>query len=184
MESTSKDLLDLEQQTPSVLESSFLICPKDTSSQSKNHHTRENISQKLLTTSVPTSQVLGKVKDFLGIMGDANKRLELDAQENSCADYDIEVLTGNEAEYIEMDLVLGVADLHTPEAVAAAELAIAGSQPSIHFSASKSGSDTEDSDVDAEPCSPKKVCKPNFDRDDDSLITNQSKKRPKVTELN
>ncbi|XP_077230887.1 uncharacterized protein LOC143863961 isoform X2 [Tasmannia lanceolata] len=179
---TRKDLLDLEQQKSSFLESSFLICDKDPSSQSNNHHTHGNVSPNLLTTSVPTSQVLGKVKDFLGLMADANKRLELGAQENSCADYDIEVLTGNEAAYIDMDLVLGVADLHTPEAVEAAESAIAGSQPSIPLCFGDSGSDTEDSNVDAKPCSPSKVRKPNLDRDN-SLSTDEPKKQPKVTEL-
>ncbi|KAK3001973.1 hypothetical protein RJ639_022282 [Escallonia herrerae] len=77
-------------------------------------------------TGIPVG-VMGKVKDFLGIMAEANKRLQLDARDKS-EDYDIEALTGNESEYIEMDLMLGVADLHTPEAVAAAESALAGYQ--------------------------------------------------------
>lgn len=75
------------------------------------------------------ASVLGKVKDFLGIMAKANEKLELSQvsfslleifdyfsvlfhlaidvwsaplQKNSHADYDIEVLSGNEKEYIEM----------------------------------------------------------------------------------
>ncbi|XVF45806.1 hypothetical protein PTKIN_Ptkin02bG0236500 [Pterospermum kingtungense] len=63
-------------------------------------------------------------------MVEANKRLELDAKNNSQA-FDIEVLNGNESEVVEMDLMSGVADLHTPEAVAAAESAIVGNQPAI-----------------------------------------------------
>ncbi len=93
-------------------------------------------------------------------------------QENS-ENCDIEVLTGNDSEIIEMvsgslspsptlaineiitdffkciliiqDLVLGVADLHTPEAVAAAESAIAGCQTVIPLAASSSEADSEDS---------------------------------------
>ncbi|XP_075675377.1 uncharacterized protein LOC142644688 isoform X1 [Castanea sativa] len=44
-----------------------------------------------------------------------------------------------------MDLMLGIADLHTPEAVAAAESAIAGYQPLIPLAASNSGTDSDDS---------------------------------------
>ncbi|OVA14563.1 Protein of unknown function DUF4598 [Macleaya cordata] len=125
---TSKDLLSLEQKnsTSSSLESTLLVCPKKESpSQNLKAST---CGEKLVTTSVPKSQVLGKLKDFLGVMAEANKRLQHDAKESSSKDYDIEALTGNENEYIEMDLVLGVADLNTPEAVAAAESAMAGSQ--------------------------------------------------------
>nr|GEZ11970.1 hypothetical protein [Tanacetum cinerariifolium] len=62
--------------------------------------------------------------------------------------YDIEALTGDESEYIEVDLMLGVADLNTPEAVAAAESAIVGSQPVISLDASSSDSESEDDDDD------------------------------------
>ena len=41
--------------------------------------------------------------------------------------------------------MLGIADLHTPEAVAAAESAIAGYQPLIPLAAISSGTDSEDS---------------------------------------
>ena len=41
--------------------------------------------------------------------------------------------------------MLGIADLHTPEAIAAAESAIAGYQPLIPLAASSSGTDSEDS---------------------------------------
>ncbi|XP_071703933.1 uncharacterized protein [Rutidosis leptorrhynchoides] len=61
---------------------------------------------------------------------------------------DIEAHTGDESEYIEIDLMLGVADLNTPEAVAAAESAIVGSQPVISLDASSSASESEDSSDD------------------------------------
>ncbi|KAJ0018426.1 hypothetical protein Pint_11333 [Pistacia integerrima] len=69
---------------------------------------------------------LGKVKDFLGVISEANKRLQLDAK----------------------DLMLGIADLHTPKAVTAAESAVAGNQPVISLAASNSGTNSEDSDDD------------------------------------
>ncbi|OMO74304.1 hypothetical protein COLO4_26627 [Corchorus olitorius] len=124
MGSTSKDLLRFEHNTSSTspLESALLVCNKKDSS-SECH--KFDPAKKPTITPVPRSQVLGKVKDFLGIMAEANKRLELDAKNNSQA-YDIEMLNGNESEVIEMDLMLGVTDLHTPEALAAAESAIAG----------------------------------------------------------
>ncbi|KAL0288846.1 UNVERIFIED_CONTAM: hypothetical protein Sangu_2640800 [Sesamum angustifolium] len=93
---------------------------------------------------IPKSQVLGKVKDFLGVISESNKKLLQEAKDNP-ENYDIEVLSGKESEVIEMDLMLGVADLHTPEAVAAAESAIAGYQPTMPLSESSSGSENEDS---------------------------------------
>ncbi|KAA3465370.1 unconventional prefoldin RPB5 interactor 1 [Gossypium australe] len=60
--------------------------------------------------------------------------------------YDIEVLNGNDSEVIEMDLMLGVADLHTPQALAAAESAIAGNQPPIMVAGNSSSSETESDD--------------------------------------
>ncbi|CAJ2668495.1 unnamed protein product [Trifolium pratense] len=96
-----------------------------------------------LTLSLRLVSVLGKVKDFLGVMSEANKRLENDAKDHP-EEYDIEELTGNESEVIEMDLMLGVADLHTPEAVAAAESAISGCQPVISLPADGSEIDSEE----------------------------------------
>ncbi|KAL5996652.1 hypothetical protein ACLOJK_007571 [Asimina triloba] len=69
-------------------------------------------------------------------------------QQISERDYDIEVLTGNEKECIEMNLVLGVADLHTPEAVVGAESAMAGSRLIHPSTICSDSSDSEDSDVD------------------------------------
>ncbi|KAA8527310.1 hypothetical protein F0562_034593 [Nyssa sinensis] len=132
---------------------------------------------KPISSSVPKSQaVLGKVKDFLGVISEANKRLQLDARENS-KDYDIEVLTGNESEYIEMDLMLGVADLHTPEAVAAAESAIAASyQPVIPLAANRNGTESEDSSDDSDDDSD--------DSDGDDTCSPTKFKRSKPAEVN
>ncbi|PIA44264.1 hypothetical protein AQUCO_01700099v1 [Aquilegia coerulea] len=190
--STNKDLLKLEKETAttSSLESTLLVCKKDLLSKTPKSTTS---SEKLVTSAVPKSQFLGKVKDFLGVMAEANARLQHDAKEKSCMDYNIEELTGNESEYIEMDLVLGVADLHTPEAVAAAEAAMAGSQPVIPLAADCSGSDSEGSDddgnnnvVDAnahfKACSSNKLGNTTSDKNVGSN-NSQGKKRKKIVEL-
>ncbi|KAE8698803.1 eukaryotic translation initiation factor 3 subunit D-like isoform X1 [Hibiscus syriacus] len=148
MGSSSKDLLRIEHKgcSSSPLESALLVCKeKDSTSQI-------DAAKKPAITQIPKSQVLGKVQDFLGVMAEANKRLELETKNNSQA-YDIEVLNGNDSEVIEMDLMLGVADLHTPEALAAAESAIAGNQPVITVSGgggSSSGTESDDSSDDNE----------------------------------
>ncbi|KAG6526001.1 hypothetical protein ZIOFF_015975 [Zingiber officinale] len=80
------------------------------------------------TAAVPRSQVMDKLKDFLGVIAKANDKLELEVRERSRVDYDVEVLSGNEKAYIDMDLLLGVADLHDDEAVAAAKAAMSGGQ--------------------------------------------------------
>ncbi|KAF5199719.1 hypothetical protein FRX31_010694 [Thalictrum thalictroides] len=119
-------------------------------------------------------------------MAEANARLQHDAK----TDYNFEELTGNESEYIEMDLVLGVADLHTPEAVAAAESAMAGSQSVTHVAADICGSDFEsdddDNSVDAnthfKPCSSDNFSKAKYDMDV-GLTNGQGKKSKKIVEL-
>ncbi|KAF3449598.1 hypothetical protein FNV43_RR10328 [Rhamnella rubrinervis] len=85
-----------------------------------------------------------KVRDFLGVISEANEKLKVDSKENS-VNYDIEVLTRNESQIIEMDLMLGIADLHTPEVVVAAESSITGCQPVIPLAVSSSGTESEDS---------------------------------------
>ncbi|CAK9139487.1 unnamed protein product [Ilex paraguariensis] len=135
-----------------------------------------------------------KAKDFLGVLSESNKRLQLDAKDNS--DYDIEVLTGHESEYIEMDLMLGVAELQTPEALAAAESAIAGYQPVVPLPASSSGTESEgtsdeetdddDDDDNNATCSPEKLKRPKLtdgDPSSETLKDQQQKKRPKIVEL-
>ncbi|PON86810.1 hypothetical protein TorRG33x02_173360 [Trema orientale] len=126
---------------PQLHQSSLLICKTESQ---ESQRKKSNPDEKPTTAPVPRSQVLGKVKDFLGVISEANKRLQLDAKDNS-ENYDIEVLNGNESQVIEMDLMLGIADLHTPDAVAAAESAIAGCQPVIPLPISGS-SETESDD--------------------------------------
>ncbi|CAJ2674856.1 unnamed protein product [Trifolium pratense] len=144
MSERSKELLQFEHKASplSSLESALLVCDnntKETNSQTKRLPTPRTS----FTSPLPPSQFLGKVKDFLGVMSEANKRLEHDAKDHP-EKYDIEGLTGKESKVIEMDLMLGVADLHTPEAVAAAESAISGCQPVISLPADGSESDSEE----------------------------------------
>ncbi|KAM1031169.1 hypothetical protein TB2_034438 [Malus domestica] len=114
MGNTSKDLLQFEHKRASTspLESTLLVC--------KNASTKK--AQPGPALPLPKSQVLGQVRDFLGVISEANERLKQDAKDNP-ENYDIEVLTGNESQVVNMELMLGVADLQTPEAVAAAESA-------------------------------------------------------------
>ncbi|ESR35964.1 hypothetical protein CICLE_v10029295mg [Citrus x clementina] len=188
---TSKDLLHLEHKdsSASAIESALLVCSKkDTNAELK----KPNPGKMPSYGPVPRSQVLGKVKGFLGVISEANKRLQLDAKDNA-QDYDMEALTGNESEVIEMDLMLGIADLHTPEAVSAAESAIAGNQPAIPLPASSSETETEnssdDSDDDVEDnktLDPMNLKRSETNKDDslsESAGNKKSKKRPKIVEL-
>ncbi|KAJ6291041.1 hypothetical protein OIU76_023150 [Salix suchowensis] len=100
----------------------------------------------MLANRFAMPQFLGKVKDFIGVISVANKRLQEDAKDNS-EKFDIEMLTGNESEVVEMDLMLGIADLHTPAAVAAAESAIGNGHPLISLAASSSESESESEDT-------------------------------------
>ncbi|KAK4255155.1 hypothetical protein QN277_008189 [Acacia crassicarpa] len=198
MERRSKELLRLEHQnTPfPSLESSLSFCKNNPSSVTKKRPS----NGMPLTAPVAPSHLLGKVKGFLGVMSEANQQLELDAKDNR-RNYDIEELSGNESEVIEMDLMLGVADLCTPEAVAAAESAISGSQPVIPLAAdsSETDSDEEEEDDDNESCHGEdngsekegsKTCSVGerpISRED-KIISKQkknqhSKKRPKIVEL-
>ncbi|OIT03859.1 PREDICTED: uncharacterized protein LOC109225871 [Nicotiana attenuata] len=141
MQSNNKDLLHLEAEA-SPLESKLLFCNRDCGIQSQNLKP-ELSDKKPDISSVPKSQVLSKIKDFLGVLSEDNKNLEL-AAKNNPQKYDIEALTGEESEYIEMDLMLGVAELHTQEAVSAAESAIAGYQPVINLATSDNDTESED----------------------------------------
>ncbi|KAF3440779.1 hypothetical protein FNV43_RR19065 [Rhamnella rubrinervis] len=137
MGSASKELLKLERNNAfSSLETSLLVCPNGSVSQMNNSYPHK----KPITAPIPKSQV----RDFLGVISEANEKLKVVAKENS-VNYDIEVLTRNESQIIEMDLMLGIADLHTPEIVAAAESSITGCQPVIPLAVSSSGTESEDS---------------------------------------
>ncbi|KAL6570487.1 hypothetical protein OROGR_000037 [Orobanche gracilis] len=124
-ERNSKELLRLEADGPAIaptpyLESKLFVCHKDSGFSLSGAPL-----QKPTMFPVSKSHVMGKVHDFLGVISESNKKLLDDAKDNP-ESYDIEVLDGKGSDYIEMDLMLGVADLHTPEAVAAAEIAMAG----------------------------------------------------------
>ncbi|WOL19689.1 hypothetical protein Cni_G28491 [Canna indica] len=140
---------------------------------------REPSHRRQAAGSLNPSQILDKVKGFLGVIAEANDKLELDVREVKHVDYDIEVLSGNEKEYIEMDLLLGVADLHNAEAVAAAEAALSGLPPSVpSISASSSNTDDDNDEKDAS-CSSEKL-----DADEaESVRGNKQKKRPKIVVL-
>ncbi|CAI8605820.1 unnamed protein product [Vicia faba] len=150
MADSSKDLLQFEHKKSSLspLETALLVCDSNNNNK-KESNTRLPTHPTPITAPLPPSQLLGKVKDFLGVMSEANKKLENDAKDNP-EKYDIEELVGNESEVIEMDLMLGVADLHTPEAVAAAESAISSRQRVISLpgDGSEIDSDEESSDDD------------------------------------
>ncbi|XP_031480280.1 uncharacterized protein LOC116250637 [Nymphaea colorata] len=179
MGSTNKELLGLEHRGSSTIESRLLVCKNDLSSRQGNLHPNKNGGEKPLTTPVPTSQVLGRVKNFLGVMAEANEKLMREAKEKPLEAFDIEALTGNEEQYIEMDLRLGIVDLYTPEAVAAAESAVAGAQMAL--SEPVSPSDTDDSDDDEIVGHPALSESPLSE--DESERSDKKRKRPKITEL-
>ncbi|XP_073155552.1 uncharacterized protein [Henckelia pumila] len=135
---------------------------------------------------VPESQVLGKAKDFLDAMSESNKTLLQDAKGNP-DNYDIEVLSGKESHIIEMDLMLGIADLHTPKAVAAAEAAMAGYQPVISVDASSSSESDEENedenDVGADENNNSSLRSNGRDFLRKSSKSRRSRKRSKIVEL-
>ncbi|KAJ9159336.1 hypothetical protein P3X46_024846 [Hevea brasiliensis] len=199
MSSSSRELLHLEHKNVSAspLESSLLVCKKE----SVSHNKKAPPDGKPITNRIAQSQVLGKVKDFLGVISEANKRLQQDAKDNT-QNYDIEVLTGAESEVIEMDLMLGIADLHTSEAITAAESAISNGQPSVPSDSDSSetesegtsdddddnklGSDNDDDeDKNEKTGSPlkHKTSKSSEDSSSQTAGKNESKKRPKIVEM-
>ncbi|CAL0316324.1 unnamed protein product [Lupinus luteus] len=126
MAERSKELLHLEHKATSLssLESAVLVCNNNKKGESSTQI--KKLSPDAATAPLPPSQLLGKVKDFLGVMSEANKRLKLDAK----------------------DLMLGVADLHTPEAVAAAEHAISSGQHVVPLAADGSETNSDESSAD------------------------------------
>ncbi|WVZ69681.1 hypothetical protein U9M48_018429 [Paspalum notatum var. saurae] len=145
----SKELLDLpsDPRPPASFIESLLVNREQQQQQQQNKEGKRKPVPP--TFPLPKSQVIGKVKDFLGEIAKANQKLELDTQNKSPEEYDIEALTGNEKEYIEMDLLLGVADLHSEQAVEAAEATINGFPPSgMPFTCSSSDSEDDSDDRD------------------------------------
>uniref|UniRef100_A0A7N0R8W1 Uncharacterized protein n=1 Tax=Kalanchoe fedtschenkoi TaxID=63787 RepID=A0A7N0R8W1_KALFE len=183
MERTRKDLLLLEhgKSPASTLEAKLLVCAGKRGSQLLDQQGR------LETAAVPRSEVLGKVKDFLGVISEANKRLQEEAKGKASGDLDIEVLTGGESQYIEMDLMLGVTDLHTPEAVAAAESAISSYQPVIPMADGSDEDGSSERDAESEDSSEREPkiakSKANTSREQSESKTRKSKKRPRILEL-
>ncbi|KAI4382680.1 hypothetical protein MLD38_008616 [Melastoma candidum] len=103
--------------------SSFICENKD----SKN---KPSCPDTKLFTAPVAFVIIGRVKDFLGVMSEANRRLEVDAkwsQENS-DNYDIEVLSRDEPQIIEMPISTlprqfrPLTNLRIPHRLAPAEL--------------------------------------------------------------
>ncbi|CAN7130055.1 unnamed protein product [Brassica rapa subsp. narinosa] len=172
---TSKDLLELEHKNPSsssssAIDSALLISKKQKKKQKKEAPPPPS---KPTIAPVPKSEFLDKLKGFLGVMAEANKKLEQEAEEGNSEAFDLEALTGDESQVIEMDLMLGVADLNTPEAVKAAEAAIAGNGLANGSSDDESDSDDDESD--------------SGDEDDDDKKSSKGEesngKRAKIVEL-
>lgn len=110
---SNRDLLLLERGTNS-LENRLRLSSSDA-------------KPRMPTTSVPESSVLGRLKAFLPMMDEANQKLFSSIEEKGREAFDIEVVDEDDNKpHIEMDLALGIADLNTPEALAAAERAAAG----------------------------------------------------------
>ncbi|KAJ0985609.1 hypothetical protein J5N97_003965 [Dioscorea zingiberensis] len=190
MASTSKELLDLSDRPskPSVLESLLVNSRESKVQQEGKERAGNGVDEKRrkpLTGVLPTSQVLGKVKDFLGVMAKANEKLEHDVKENSQVNYDIEFLDGNEQEYIEMDLLLGIADLHNEDAVASAEAAMGNlhpaEAPTSSDCSSTDGTDEDDIENENDDSSDKPM-KTNSDKEH-SLDNKKPDKRPKIIVL-
>ncbi|XP_073044291.1 uncharacterized protein [Primulina eburnea] len=144
MGSNSKVLMELEANARSSSDS-YLGTKLFFTGKASDNVNSDSLGAKPSIFPVPNSQVLGKVKDFLGAISESNKTLLQDAKGNP-ENYDMEVLNGKESHIIEMDLMLGIADLHTPEAVAAAEAAMAGYQPVISVDESSSSESEEEED--------------------------------------
>ncbi|KAF4359625.1 hypothetical protein G4B88_000436 [Cannabis sativa] len=73
---TSKELLHLEHKNPSTssLESAVLVC------KSESERKKSKSDEKPTIAHVPRSRFLGKVKDFLGVISEANEKLQLHKQ--------------------------------------------------------------------------------------------------------
>lgn len=172
----SKDLLHLERPDASSTPGAKLlsICqPKlDTNGQPSRP---PSISGPMLP--LDQSSVLSRVKAFLPVLDEANRKLAMAIEENGGEEFDIEVLNeGERAPYVEMDLALGLADLHTPEAVAAAEQLVNGQV--LNALPSRERNDTETDDESTESPYEGDI-KTNNEKD----LHADRKKRPKIEQL-
>ncbi|CAN0908270.1 hypothetical protein LINGRAHAP2_LOCUS25195 [Linum grandiflorum] len=178
MGGSSKELLMLEKESSaSAFQSSLLV------SGSGSSHSLSKVGEKLVTAPIPQSQVLGKVRDFLGVFSEANQQLQRDSKVN-CTKYDIEALTGNESQLIEMDLMLGVAELRNQQALDAAEAALAGAQP-LTLDGSESDSSDESGSENSNDDNEKNSKDASMLGEDGSSRVNKRrpKKQPKIVEM-
>ncbi|KAG0501872.1 hypothetical protein HPP92_001944 [Vanilla planifolia] len=84
-------------------------------------------------------QFLEKVRDFIEVMAKANKDLEMSSRDNTCPNFDIEVLDDNEKVLARkrsllvlivqglQDLLLGVTDLHTGRSCCSSQASVSSS---------------------------------------------------------
>lgn len=133
---SNKDLLRLEE-SASVLDKRLLVCSNGNDSLRR---------EPPVITAMPESSVLGRIKSFLPALDLANRKLLSDIQERGADEFNLESVSDTDERYVEMDLALGVADLNTPEALAAAELAANGQVLKVDHSAGSSDSESDDED--------------------------------------
>eukprot|EP00252_Welwitschia_mirabilis_P009814 TRINITY_DN2268_c0_g1_i3.p1 TRINITY_DN2268_c0_g1~~TRINITY_DN2268_c0_g1_i3.p1 ORF type:complete len:143 (-),score=39.39 TRINITY_DN2268_c0_g1_i3:316-744(-) len=81
-------------------------------------------------------------------MEEANRKLNNDIVGNKSDDHSVEALRGDEDRVIEMDLLLGITDLKTPEALAAAEAAVAGQTQALDADCNSEDDTEEDTNSD------------------------------------
>lgn len=126
------------------------------------------------------SSVLSRVRTFLPILDEANRKLTKAIKEKGAKEYDIEVLNGHERDsYVEMDLALGVADLHTASAISAAERQIGGQVVDATLSRNEEDSDNEDGKTDSSEGEENIEA----EKDHKNLLSGR-KKRPRIEPLN
>ncbi|BBN14103.1 NOP protein chaperone 1 [Marchantia polymorpha subsp. ruderalis] len=142
--SVSGDLLELEHNASS-LEKRLLVWNRG----NKPTDARDLLKGPPNIGPTTESSVLGRIKSFLPTLDEANRKLFCDIEINGAEQFNIEGVTDADQRYVEMDLALGVADLLTPEAVAAAELASNGQVMQINRTSGALDS-SSDSDSDEE----------------------------------
>ncbi|XP_024374323.1 uncharacterized protein [Physcomitrium patens] len=134
---TNRDLLLLERES-NPLENRLRVVQQSSG----------DAKPRMPTTSVPESSVIGRLKAFLPVMQEANEKLFSGIEEKGREEFDIEVVDEDDTKpQILMDLALGIADLNTPEAIAAAERAAAGQ---VHISSQLTDTPDDSSDDDME----------------------------------
>lgn len=111
------------------------------------------VSKTISLQAFGESNVLTRVRAFLPVLDEANRKLTKAIKEKGAEEYAIEVLNGHEhedASYVEMDLALGVTDLHTPAAISAAERLVGGRVVHTTLSRNEEDSDSDDGNTDDE----------------------------------